>query len=104
MCQRLVETVLSDSLVSREVATPAASVRELIPPILRQRSHWQPTLHRVRSVSVPTKPPLTVQLTHHFVLKAPGQHQRIGAIVAPPVDPAHMGPVHARFAHLKGNK
>lgn len=56
VCQRLVEAVLSDSLVSREVAPPAASVCELIPPILQRRSHGQPTLHHVCSNSIPTNP------------------------------------------------
>lgn len=36
MCKRLVKTVLSDPFVPREVATPAASVRELIPSILQR--------------------------------------------------------------------
>lgn len=38
--------------------------------------------------------------THHFILEAASQHQRIGAVVAAAVDPAYMWPVNARLAHL----
>lgn len=41
-----------------------------------------------------------IQITHHFILKAPSQHQWIGAIVTAPMDPTNMRPVNTCLTHL----
>lgn len=99
VCQSLVEGVLSNPLVSREVATPAASVGELVPSVLEQIQikHLVQTIkHNMEKNQTNT----TDSETHHFILEAASQHQRIGAVVAAAVDPAHVWPVNARLAHL----
>lgn len=97
VCKSLVKGVLSNALVPREVATPAACVGELVSPILKQKGLQ--SKHVVQEFKVNIENHLNSE-THHFVLEATGQHQRIGAVVAATVDPAHMRPVNARLAHL----
>lgn len=103
--QGLVKWVLSDPLVSWEVPTPAACVGELIPPVLRQSTEITTSHDQViksKQISYEASPQGEIQTTHHFIFKAPGQHQGVGAVVTAPMDAPDMWPVNACLAHLKG--
>lgn len=100
VCQSLVEGVLSNPLVSREVATPAACVGELVPSVLERLKLQIEHLAQEFKNNVKKQKTKRKSETHHFVLEAASQHQRIGAVVAAAVDPAHVRPVNARLAHL----
>lgn len=95
--QSLVKGVLSNAFVSREIATPTACVGELVSSVLEQERIQVKLVVQEFKRNVSNHSDLG---THHFVLKAASQHQRIGAVVAAAVDPAHVRPVNAGLAHL----
>lgn len=89
VCKRLVKTVLSDAFVPREVATPAASVREFIPSVLQRVtatayfipsvcSKSQACLHRNHTKDPPlhpqSPPPTPVNKSRRY--SARGSHLR----------------------------